>query len=294
MPNRLLRRTGSLFDQLEQRWEKLTTQRRVASALVVVFVVGLALVEARRIPWLSTALIERLPSNHFEAILLPFTLLLLAEVISLVFAIAQSVAIAVGKQLEIMSLILIRQSFKELTYFPEPIVWDLRSGEVTQRVLYILSDASGALVIFGLLVVYFRMQTHKPISRDSDDQSSFVGAKKLIALALLASLAVIAANVTWVCMSTCLARSFFEIFYTLLIFADVLIVLISLRYSVAYPVVFRYFGFAVATVLIRLALTAPRVVDAGLGVIATLFAIALTWVYNRTSPEEIDLAKPLL
>jgi hypothetical protein len=76
--------------------------------------------------------------------------------------------------------------------------------------------------------------------------------------------------------------SFFEIFYTLLIFADVMIVLISLRYSVAFPVVFRYFGFAVATVLIRLALTAPRVVDAGPGVMATLFAIALTWVYNRT------------
>ena len=288
MPNRLLRRTGSLFDQLEQRWEKLTTQRRVASALVVVFVVGLALVEARRIPWLSTALIERLPSNHFEAILLPFTLLLLAEVISLVFAIAQSVAIAVGKQLEIMSLILIRQSFKELTYFPEPIVWDLNSGEVTQRVLYILSDASGALIIFGLLVVYFRMQVFQPISRDPDDQSSFVGAKKLIALALLASLVVIAFNVAWAWMSTGDERSFFEIFYTLLIFADVLIVLISLRYSVAYPVVFRYFGYAVATVLIRLALTAPRVVDAGLGVVATLFAIALTWVYNRTASGEME------
>jgi len=79
-------------------------------------------------------------------------------------------------------------------------------------------------------------------------------------------------------------HSFFEVFYTVLIFADVLIVLISLRYSVAYPVVFRYFGFAVATVMIRLALTAPRVVDAGLGVVATLFAIALTWVYNRSVP----------
>ena len=283
MPSRLLSRTGTFFDSLEQRWQKLTTQRRMASTLVVVFVVGLALVEARRIPWLSPELIERLPSNHFEAILLPFTLLLLAEVISLVFAIAQSVAIAVGKQLEIMSLILIRQSFKELTYFPEPIVWDLTSGEVTRRVLFILSDASGALVIFALLVVYFKMQTHQPITRDSDDQSSFVGAKKLIALALLASLAVIAANVAWAWISTGEERSFFEIFYTLLIFADVLLVLISLRYSVAYPMVFRYFGFAVSTVLIRLALTAPRVVDAGLGVVATLFAIALTWVYNRTT-----------
>jgi len=28
---------------------------------------------------------------------------------------------------------------------------------------------------------------------------------------------------------------------------------------------------------------APRVVDAGLGVVAKVFAIALTWVYNRTS-----------
>jgi hypothetical protein len=289
MPSRLQNRTESLFDFLEQRWEKLTTQRRVASALVVVFVAGLALVEARRLTWLPQDLIERLPSNHFEAILLPFTLLLLTEVISLVFALAQSVAVAVGKQLEIMSLILIRQSFKELTYFPEPIVWSTTSGEITQRVLYIISDAAGALAIFGLLVIYFRLQTHQPITTDPDDQSSFIGAKKLIALALLASLLLIAVNVVWAWVATGEEKSFFEVFYTLLIFADVLIVLISLRYSVAYPVVFRYFGFAVATVLIRLALTAPRVVDAGLGVTATVFAIALTWVYNRTTtpaPEE--------
>jgi len=286
MPSRLHNRSGAVFDFLEQRWEKLTTQRRVASALVIVFGAGLALVEARRLPWLSQDLIDRLPSNHFEAILLPFTLLLLAEVISLVIALAQSVAVAVGKQLEIMSLILIRQSFKELTYFPEPIVWSTTSGEITRRVLYILSDATGALIIFGLLAIYFRLQTHQPISSDPDDRTSFVGAKKLIALVLLASLLVIAVNVAWAWVTTGEEKSFFEVFYTLLIFADVLIVLISLRYSVAYAVVFRYFGFAVATVLIRLALTAPRVVDAGLGVTATIFAIALTWVYNRTVTQE--------
>ena len=250
---------------------------------MLVFGVGLLLVEVRRSGWLPFDLSQRLPSNHFEAILLPFTLLLLAEVISLVFAIAESVASAVGKQLEIMSLILIRQSFKELTFFPEPIVWDTTSGEITRRVLFILSDAVGALVIFGLLVVYFRLQTHHPISEDPDERSSFVAAKKLIAVLLLVSLAVIAAEVAWLWIAVGEEHSFFEIFYTLLIFADVLIVLISLRYSTAYHVAFRYFGFAVATVMIRLALTAPRVVDAGLGVAATLFAIALTWVYNRAA-----------
>ncbi len=283
MPGHLVSRTERLFDHLRDRWEKLATQRRLATALVIVFGVGLLLVELRRLGWLPLELSQRLPSNHFEAILLPFTLLLLAEVISLVFAIAESVASAVGKQLEIMSLILIRQSFKELTFFPEPIVWDTTSGEITRRVLFILSDAVGALVIFGLLVVYFRLQTHQPISEDPDERSSFVAAKKLIAVLLLVSLAVIAAEVSWLWIAVGEEHSFFEIFYTLLIFADVLIVLISLRYSTAYHVAFRYFGFAVATVMIRLALTAPRVVDAGLGVAATLFAIALTWVYNRAA-----------
>lgn len=282
MAGATIQRAGLLFDALERRWSRMATQRRIASLLVVSFVIALLLVELRRFGWGAPALERWLPSNHFEAILVPFTLLLLAEVISLVFALAQSVATAVGKQLEIMSLILIRQSFKELTYLPEPIVWDLSSAEVTRRVLYILSDSAGALIIFALLVVYFRLQFHQPISEDPDDRTSFIGAKKLIALVLLASILVIGADVIWSWTMQETMPSFFEIFYTLLIFADVFIVLTSLRYSVAYAVVFRYFGFAVATVLIRLALTAPRVVDAGLGIAATLFAIALTWVYNKT------------
>ena len=88
------------------------------------------------------------------------------------------------------------------------------------------------------------------------------------------------------------ADDYFEIFYTLLIFADVLIVLISMRYSIAYPVVFRYFGFAVATVLIRLALTAPRFIDAGLGIVAALFAVGLTWVYNLAVAARTEPARP--
>lgn len=278
-------RAGRLFDALETRWESFATQRHVATALVVIFVVGLLLVELRRLGWVAPDLAARLPANHFEAILLPFNLLLLAEVISLVFALAQSVASAVAKQLEIMSLILIRQSFKELTYFPEPIVWETTSGEVSRRVVYILSDSLGALIIFALIVVYIRLQRHQPISGDADARSSFVAAKKIIALLLLLSLAGLGGVVGWSWIATGGSPSFFEIFYTLLIFADVLIVLISLRYSVAYPVVFRYFGFAVATVLIRLALTAPRIIDAGLGVAATLFAIALTWVFNRATAQ---------
>ncbi len=289
---RFLGLTEGVFDVLEKRWESFGTQRRVASMLVAVFIIGLVLTEVRSHGWVSSPWSDRLPANHFEAILLPFTLLLLAEVISLVFALANSVSAAVAKQLEIMSLILIRQSFKELTYLPEPIIWDSTSAEVTRRVLYILSDCVGALIIFALIMVYVRLQRHQPITSDADDRRSFVLAKKAIALLLLASLAAMAVDVSVSWFVGQNPYDFFEAFYTVLIFADVLVVLISLRYTVAYPVVFRYFGFAVATVLVRLALTAPRVVDAALGIAATVFAIALTWVFNLAAPDvEADPAE---
>ncbi|HSN56315.1 MAG TPA: hypothetical protein VLT32_16735, partial [Candidatus Sulfomarinibacteraceae bacterium] len=259
----VLSRSSVVFDRLETAWDTLATQRRVATLLTMVFLAGMLVIELRRQGWLPENLAAHLPDKHFDAILWAFTLLLLAEVISLIFALAKSVATAVGKQLEIMSLILVRQSFKELTKFSEPIEW---SDTVRDQVAFILSDAFGALAIFAILVVYARLQRHQPISRDEAERSSFIASKKLIALALLASLVLIAVHVVWSwwagahtdSLFNALSNDFFEIFYTLLIFADVLIVLISLRSSITYPVVFRYFGFAVATVLIRLALTAPR------------------------------------
>jgi hypothetical protein len=45
--------------------------------------------------------------------------------------------------------------------------------------------------------------------------------------------------------------------------------------------VFRYSGFAVATVLVRLAFTASQFGDAALGVVATVFAVGVTWFHNR-------------
>lgn len=79
-------------------------------------------------------------------------------------------------------------------------------------------------------------------------------------------------------------RGFFEVFYTVLVFSDVLIVLISLRYSSDYRIVFRNSGSAAATILIRLALTAPPYVELLLGLGAAGFALALSVAYNACDP----------
>jgi hypothetical protein len=89
---------------------------------------------------------------------------LILEVISLIFTIRCSFSRSVGKQFEILAIILMRNAFKELSYFPEPITF---AGN-EQGVLIILSDGFGSLLIFALLGCYYIVQ-----AKSSDDKMRF-------------------------------------------------------------------------------------------------------------------------
>ena len=113
-----------------------------------------------------------------KAISFAFTFLLYLEVIDLVFGLATSVSRAVGKQFEIFSLILLRQSFKDFSTLPEPLRWP----ESPDLVLHILSNAGGALLIFGILIFYYRTLLHAPITADEEETFYFISTKKSILL----------------------------------------------------------------------------------------------------------------
>ena len=81
--------------------------------------------------------------------------------------------------------------------------------------------------------------------------------------------------------------SSFNTFYTVLIFSDLLIVLIAMRYTLEYPKIFRYSAFVLTTVLIRISLTAPPYINAGLGIIAALFLLAMTVAFNYSIKEKL-------
>ncbi len=97
---------------------------------------------------------------------------------------------------------------------------------------------------------------------------------------LLAIFVVIGLEHLWAMAAGLPEKNFFASFYTILIFVDILIVLISLRYNYRYCTLFRNSGFALTTVVIRLALTAPPYVNVILGSGAVLFAVGLTFAYN--------------
>jgi len=280
MVNTLLERVSRLFDGLDRRWDSKTTQHRIGTILVAAFLVALLAIEFNRQGWLPEGLRLLVPLNHFHAVNLAFTLLLLFEVIALVFNLAESVSYSLGKQFEILSLILIRQAIKELTAFQEPVDWT----QVKPVLLEMGSLASGALVIFVVLGLYYRSQKRRPITMDTHDKASFIAIKKLISLSLFGLFILIGAVDVVHYFSGQAIYPFFEIFFTVLIFSDILMVLISLRYSSTYGFVFRNSGYAVATVFIRLALSSPSHVSVLLGVGAAVFALGVTLAYNAFAP----------
>lgn len=273
--NFLFEKITYVFDPLHHTWEHEKMHRKISFALVIFFLISLIGIEAKRQGLLPQPIFAFIPTNHFYAISSAFTVVLILEVISLVFTLPCSFSRSVGKQFEILSLILMRNAFKELSKLPEPITFEGSK----EAVLYILSDGFGALLIFALLGYYYIVQTKA--SEDSfrpTDLYQFVAAKKGIALLLLGTFAYMGINSA---VNTLLGHEhvdFLHQFYTVLILTDILVVLISQCFHPSFYSVFRNSGFALSTLIIRIALAAPPYYNVLLGLTAALFAILLTKV----------------
>lgn len=267
-----------VFDPLHHRWEHEKMHRKISITLVLFFLLSLICIELNRRHLLPGSLESFVPGNHFFAVQAAFTVVLILEVISLVFTIPCSFSRSVGKQFEILSLILMRNAFKELATFPEPISF---AGN-EQAVLHILSDGFGALLIFASLGYYYIIQARTSDEKmQSTDLYSFVAAKKGIALILLAVFAGMGLHSVVATVTNTPHPDFLHGFYTLLILTDILIVLISQCFQPSFYAVFRNSGYALSTLIIRLALAAPPFYNVLLGFAAALFAISLTYV-SRT------------
>lgn len=264
-----------IFDPLHHVWEHEKMHRKISYGLVLFFLCSIVSIELNRRNMLPGSLAAVVPTNHFFAVQAAFTVVLILEVISLVFTIPCSFSRSVGKQFEILALILMRNAFKELSYFPEPITFVGNE----QAVLYILSDGFGALLIFALLGYYYTVQPRTTDEKmQPADLYSFVAAKKGIALILLSIFIFMGVNSALATLAGIEHTDFLHGFYTLLILTDILVVLISQCYQPSFYAVFRNSGFALSTLIIRIALAAPPFYNVLLGLAAALFAILLTLV----------------
>lgn len=271
--NRIFVYTTYLFDPLHQFWERERTQRAVAAVLIVVFLLSIGAIELKRQGMFPQALDHIPTTSHFFAVNVAFSLVLILEVISLIFTVPCSISKSVGKQFEILALIMLRNSFKKLIELPEPINV---SGHM-DTLIGIGVDGGGALLIFALLGVYRLLIRKDSGLKRGEVLFRYVAAKKMVALVLLCIFLGMGVHMLVFPGKT---HEFFSSFFTVLVFSDILLVLIAQHFLPRFRAVFRNSAFALATLFIRLALTAPPYWDVALGLGAAVFAVLLTLVYN--------------
>lgn len=277
MINSVFTAVTGIFDPLNAWWERQRTQKVVTGALLFSFIAALVVIELGRQGLLPELLQRRIPSSHYQAINIAFTFVLVLEVVSLIFTLPCSVSRSLGKQFEILALILIRSSFKEFGALPEPIAFT----DQVDILWRILADGGGAIAIFALLGLYTRLlEKSQETLPPGPVRDRFVGAKKIVALALLVVFTSMGLYNVWLFLNGGKFFHFFQHFYTVLIFSDILLVLIAQCFLPEFRGIFRNSGYALATLLIRLSLAAPAFYNVLIGVSSALFAVALTLIYN--------------
>ncbi|MCB0474248.1 MAG: hypothetical protein KDC69_01165 [Flavobacteriaceae bacterium] len=276
MNRKFLHYSERLYERLKNVWENHNTNRIVNYLLVSIFILSVIISYLDRSNLLTLGKFDENFSNPFFAIDISFTILLILELLSLIFVLPKSVASSVSKQFELLSLIFIRSGFKEFSHI-EDFQWN---SIMSTSILNMFSYAFGALAIFIVLGFNNRLQRHAKLTNTEDDQKEFIQTKKLLAILLLIAFIIVGLYDTLVLIETGNYLHSFHSFYTILIFSDIIIVLVALRYTMNYYKIFRYSAFVLATIFIRISLSLEVYYNVIIGVASALFVLMLTIAYN--------------
>lgn len=280
----ILEKNVIIFNVIRDKWENPEIQRKVSSAMIFMSLVVLALIQLGRMELLPDDV--HLTTNHLHAIDFAFNLLLIKEVFDLILYLPRSISNAQRKQLQILSLILIRFAFKKLSFLGEPVSVTM-DPESIAPILEILSGSLSSLIIF-IIVYFFYQLKNKPLLVDPVQRDRFIAEKKTVAVALIIAFFIVG---TWKAKEIFLNHNLepaLHVFFTIFIFADILIVLISMQYSQLFLSLFRNSGFALATVIARISITAPPFYREMLAIFAAVFSYLIAYVYNKSIVNVLD------
>ncbi len=284
----------SILHSLLSETTKKRSEKIILSIAIASFVIHLLLI------FLVQTNILKLESTLFEgpiaAIYTPFSFILLYEVYLVIYYLPRSITTYIGKQYEIITLIIIRRLFKDLSELKLSTNWFEIKND-----LQFTFDIIASVIMFYLLYHFYRQsrpqhsETQKLITSNIN---SFITLKKIIAASLVPILIIIATYSfsNWVFslfdLSVTIETSFkdvndifFDEFFTLLIVVDVILLLASFYYTDKFHKVIRNSGFIISTILIRLSFSVSGLLNIGLIIGAIVFGLFILVIHNKFEKE---------
>ena len=222
----------------------------------------------------------------------------------LIYYLPKSFTTCITKQYEIITLIIIRKLFKDLSTIElSSDLLNILDWFSIKEDLQFTYDILASVLLFYLIFHFQKQGRQKPLHETKDKVSieKFIRRKKIIAVILIPvffamGLMTFFSWVSSISLSSMdfsgfgtINNLFFDEFFTVLILVDVVLLLISFFYTDKFHKIIRNSGFVVSTILIRMSFGVGRLESTFLILIAVLFGLAIILIHNKY--EKIALFK---
>jgi len=257
---------------------------------IIGFIVHLLLIYAKKFDLFTTPFEAELLNNPISAIYTPFTIILIYEIYLLVVNLPRSFTTSVSKQFEIISLILIRRIFADIPKINLASDWF-----TTPANLQLIYDVLGVLILYYLIHLFNKGRLRLPEKPMSPKIKQFVNSKKVVSLVLLFLLIGVSCTSAFNWASALFYNTdsgdinaiFYNEFFSMLILADVFILLLSFQYTERYNQIIRNTGFIICTILIRLSFGVPGLTNVVLVISSVLFGLLILSIYNLSEKNTV-------
>lgn len=279
-----------LFDKILSSKTRTKIEKVILNVALVSFFIHLAFIYLSKLNIINFDSNSELLNNPISAIYTPFSFILIYEVYLLIYYLPKSFTTYITKQYQIITLIIIRKLFKDLSSLELTSNWFEIKGD-----LQFTYDLIASLLLF-ILIYLFQKQGKQKAKLQVNLQpviEKFVQKKRLIAVILVPLFFFMALN-TLIKWSTGIAITsnefpslesinnlFFDQFFTVLILVDVILLLISFFYTDQFHKIIRNSGFIISTILIRMSFGVSGLVNTILILVAVLFGLAMLSIHNK-------------
>ena len=231
--------------------------------------------------------------NYLKAVYTPFSFILVYEVLLLVIILPESMTQFIGKQFEIITLITLRSFFHDM------------SGINMQRPIHLNDpeffslgyDLIASLLMLGLTIIFHRLHSRHRDPENREALHRYINLKKAISASLIVVLFFYCIyNVTLWASDTSQAlwtisdfpdpnAFFFLDFFNTMVYADVLLLIVSFLYDSSFYSVMRNASFVISTILLRFSLNMERPANHLVAISAFAFSVAVMLILQLQSKD---------
>jgi hypothetical protein len=282
--NNLLHKSGNYFDiyfnaKNVRRVELLILRFAVLAFLIHLFIIFLGN---------NFLYFKSLEHSYLKAIYTPFSFILFYEVFLLVIIIPKSISEFIGKQFEVITLITLRSFFHDIAELDLKNLIDINNPEF----ISLLYDLIASLIMLSLTILYYKIYQNNRKSEIVNELNNFINIKKLVSLSMIIILLVLSISSLYLWGTEMLEALklnkdypnpntvFYADFFSIMIFVDVLLLIISFIYHFSFFTIFRNASFIITTILIRMSLTTEKPMNYIIILIGFLFSIVSFYLYS--------------